>query len=183
MENEKLKQYYLSSADAQKGLELAQQDKQFKQEIDGLKSNQEKLDSKHGELGKELRTKSQEEIEKNPNAFQKLRDDYDKTGKEAEENSTALKAKEKEYEEFKEQNKGSLGKDATQKDVNNTFDTAKYGEQGAASGLTANRYHSNTAENLPQGKNEGNAIDRAQERPTITPAEAKEKDKGKDITD
>lgn len=140
MNDEKLNQYHTTETSNQKAVELVKQDEQFRKDIENLRANQEKLDTKYNKLAADLKGKTDKEIAKDKEGFDKLKDEYVKMGSDAEKNRVELKQKEKQYEEFKEKNKGILGSEATSTDVNQTSDILKYGEKGAAVGLTQNRY-------------------------------------------
>lgn len=165
MNDDRFNQYRTNATDNQKALELTKQDQQLKGEVEALKANQERLDGKCDKLSDELR-KHPAETESEKSDFQKLREEYDKTNTEAEANREALKQKEKEYEDFKEQNRqNSLGQEATQQDVNKTYDEQTFGEDGAKAGLAANRYTES-----PESPGQANAAGASQDnQPTNDP--------------
>lgn len=167
MNDDRLNHYrQVNTTDNQKALEFTKQDEQFKSDIASLKSNQDRLDGKCDKLNDELR-RNPAETESEKNDYEKLREEYDKTTIEADANREALKQKEKEYEDFKEQNKQNLGQEATEKDVNQTYDEQTFGEEGANAGLAANRYRSQSSDDLAQSDAAGDASQGSQ--PTNDP--------------
>lgn len=102
--DEEFNPYRPEAIDETKALELTQKDQEFKDSIQGLKDNQEKLDGNYESLGNELKGKRQEDIDNDPGGFHKLKEDYDQAGIAADENRQALQQKEGEYEKFKEEN-------------------------------------------------------------------------------
>jgi hypothetical protein len=147
MNDEKLNQYYTTEINKQKALERLKQDEQFRKDIENLRANQEKLDSRYNKLAADLKGKTDKEIAKDKEGFEKLKHEYIKMGSDAEKNRMELKRKEKEYEEFKEKNKAAQDFEATPADVNRTSDILEYGEKAVAAGRTQNRYRT---EHLPQ---------------------------------
>lgn len=140
--DEEFNPYRPEAIDETKALELTQKDQEFKDSIQGLKDNQEKLDGNYESLGNELKGKSQEDIDNDPGGFHKLREDYDQAGIAAGENREALQQKEGEYEKFKEENgfgkevddidkdKGEAHKARTGRDLDQNlgFDSASSGD-------------------------------------------------------
>jgi len=121
--NDEFISYQPDAIDEKKALELAQKDQGFKDDIQTLNDNQEKLDSNYESLGSELRGKSQEDINKDKDGFENMRRDYDQAGIAADENREALAQKEGEYETFKQENipeKG--GREASNEDVEKGYE-------------------------------------------------------------